>query len=78
MTARQRLHQIDDDLPEFDAERILLAFEHWRDDPASRAFAAARLDEEPDTDEEREAVEEARDAVRRGDVVSAAEVLDEH
>jgi hypothetical protein len=77
MTARERLHQIVDALPEPDAEQILRAFEHWRDDPVSRALAAAPFDDEPETDEERAAVEAGRDAMRRGDVVSAAEVWDE-
>lgn len=77
MTARERLRQIVDALPEPDAEQILRAFEHWRDDPVSRALAAAPFDDEPETDEEGAAVEAGRDAVRRGDVVSAAEVWDE-
>lgn len=77
MTARERLHQIVDELPEPHAEQILRAVEQWRDDPVSRALAAAPFDEEPETDDERAAVEEARDEVRRGDVVSAAEVWDE-
>jgi hypothetical protein len=77
MTARERLHQIVDELPEPDAEQILRAVEQWRDDPVSRALAAAPVDDEPETDDERAAVEEARDEVRRGDVVTAAEVWDE-
>lgn len=77
MTARERLHQIVEELPEPDAEQILRAVEQWRDDPVSRALAAAPFDEEPETDDERAAVEQARDEVRRGDVVSAAEVWDE-
>jgi len=77
MTARERLHQIVEELPEPDAEQILRAVEQWRDDPVSRALAAAPFDDEPETDEERAAVEAARDAMRRGDVVSAAEVWDE-
>lgn len=77
MTARERLHQIVDELPEPDAEQILRAVEQWRDEPVSRALAAAPVDDEPETDDERAAVEEARDEVRRGDVVTAAEVWDE-
>ncbi len=77
MTARERLHQIVEELPEPDAEQILRAVEQWRDDPVSRALAAAPFDDEPETDDERAAVEEARDEVRRGGVVSAAEVWDE-
>ncbi len=77
MTARQRLHQIVDELPEPEAEQVLRAVELWRGDPVARALAAAPFDDEPETPEERAAVEEAREAVRRGDVVSAAEVWDE-
>jgi hypothetical protein len=77
MTARERLHQIVEELPEPDVEQILRAVEQWRDDPVSRALAAAPFDEEPETDDERAAVEQARDEVTRGDVVSAAEVWDE-
>lgn len=77
MTARERLHRIVDELPEPDAEQILRAFEHWRADPVSRALAAAPADDEPETPEERAAVEEAHEEVRRGDVVGAAEVWDE-
>jgi hypothetical protein len=77
MTARQRLHQIVDELPEPEAEQVLRAVESWRDDPVARALAAAPFDDEPETPEERAAVEEARGAARRGDVVSAAEVWDE-
>jgi hypothetical protein len=77
MTARERLHQIVEELPEPDAEQILRAVEHWRDDPVSRALAAAPFDDEPETDDERAAVEEARNEVKRGDVVGAVEVWDE-
>ena len=77
MTARERLHQIVEELPEPDAEQILRAVEQWRDDPVSRALAAAPFDDEPETDDEQAAVEEARNEVKRGDVVGAAEVGDE-
>lgn len=77
MTARERLRRIVDELPESDAEQILRAVERWRDDPVSRALAAAPFDDEPETDDERAAVQEARDEVERGDVVSAAEASGE-
>jgi hypothetical protein len=77
MTARERLQQIVDRLPESEAEQILRAVELWRDDPVARALAAAPFDDEPETPEERAAVAEARAAVRDGDVVSLAEVRDE-
>ncbi|WP_217913524.1 hypothetical protein [Miltoncostaea marina] len=77
MTARQRLHQLVDQLPEPEAARVLRAVEHWRDDPVALALASAPFDDEPETDEERAAVEHARDEVRRGDVLSAEEVWGE-
>jgi hypothetical protein len=77
MTARERLQQIVDTLPESEAEQILRAVELWRDDPVARALAAAPFDDEPETSEERAAVAEARAAVRDGDVVSLAEVRNE-
>jgi hypothetical protein len=77
MTVRERLHRIVDELPEPDAERALRALERWRDDPVALALAAAPFDDEPETDEERRAIEQARDEVRRGDVVSAEEVWGE-
>jgi hypothetical protein len=77
MTVRERLHQIVDELPEPDAERALRALERWRDDPVALALAGAPFDNEPETPEERTAIEQAREEVRRGDVVSAEEVWGE-
>jgi hypothetical protein len=77
MTARERLQEILDTLPESEAEQILRAVELWRDDPVARALAAAPFDDEPESPEERAAVAEARAAVRDGDVVGLAEVQDE-
>ena len=74
MTVRERLHRIIDELPEAEAERALRALERWRDDPVALALAAAPVDDESETAAERAAVEQARDDVRRGDVVSAEEV----
>jgi hypothetical protein len=74
MTARERLRQIVDELPERDAEQILRAVERWRDDPVGLALASAPVEDEPESPEERAAVAQARDEVRRGDVVSAEEV----
>jgi hypothetical protein len=74
MTVRERLHKIVDELPEPDAALALRALERWRDDPVALALAAAPFDDEPESPEERTAIEQARDEVRRGDVVSAEEV----
>jgi hypothetical protein len=60
MTVRERLHRIVDELPEADAKRALRVLERWRDDPVALALAAAPFDDEPETAEERAAVEQAR------------------
>ena len=76
-SVRERLHTIIDELPEAEAELALRALERWRDDPVALALAAAPFEDEPETAEERAAVEQAREEVRRGGVVSAEEVWGE-
>jgi hypothetical protein len=78
MTARERLHRIVDELAEPETERVLRAVEHWRDDPVGLALASAPFDDKPETPGERAAVEQARDEVGRGDVLSAEEAWGEH
>lgn len=48
-----------------------------KEHPALRAARAAPIDDEPETEEERRRVQEARDAVRRGDVISDEELAKE-
>jgi hypothetical protein len=76
MTGRTHLHKLVDDLPEYEvgvAERFLEYLSVARD-PLIRALASARPDDEGETDAEREAAEEGRTALRRGDVVSHKEL----
>lgn len=77
MTARERLHQLVEELPELDAERALHALQRWRDDPVALALETAPYDDEPGRPEEQAAVEQARDEVRRGEVREAGEVWGE-
>lgn len=52
MTARQRLHQIVEELPEAEAERVLRAVERWRDDPVGLALASAPFEDEHEPPED--------------------------
>ena len=74
MTAKEKLYHLIDELPESElhaAERFL---EYLRDmgrcDPVLLALENAPFDDEPETEEERAAVQEAREALARGEVVS--------
>lgn len=72
MTVKEQLHQLIDELPEqqlIDAQFILEALRAHGDDPLARALLLAPIDHEPETEEERLAVQEGRDALARGDVV---------
>jgi hypothetical protein len=60
----------DDDLPE--AQRLLTTL--GTPDPALRAALLAPTDDEPLTDEERQAVKAAREAYRRGEWVEGDDV----
>ena len=69
---KQRLHQLIDELPEDEiraAERYL-EFLSACQDPLIQALESAPEEDEPVTDEEREAVDEAERAFADGDVVS--------
>ncbi len=68
---RQRLHQLIDELPEEDiqaAQRYLESLSTHQD-PLVRALESAPEDDEPLTDEEREAIDGAERAVAAGDLV---------
>ena len=75
MTTRETLHHLVDELSECqwsEAERYLTGLN--TSDPVLRAFLLAPVDDEPETDEERAAVDEARAEVARGEVSSWEEV----
>jgi hypothetical protein len=70
MTARETLHRLIDELPDAElavAARVLHALRATAD-PVLRALLEAPFDEEPESVEERRAVQEARKEVARGDV----------
>jgi hypothetical protein len=66
------LHSVIDALSDVQAEQLLTAI---RDrDPVALSLALAPADDEPITPEEEAAVEEARQAVRRGETLTTAEL----
>lgn len=78
MTVKERLHQLVEDLPEgratLAAERALTHLRELAGDPVLQALMNAPLDDEPETDEERAAIEEGLADLERGDVVSDEEL----
>ena len=76
MPMRETLHQLIDELPESElatAERFL-HYLRATADPVLRALLEAPLDDEPETDDERQAVHEAREELARGEVRTLEEV----
>ena len=76
MSTRDSLHRLIDELPESElgtAERFL-HYLHATADPVLRTLLEAPLDDEPETDEERQAVQEAREELARGEVRTLEEV----
>lgn len=72
---RADLHALIDALPAANLKEALrLVAAPFKDDPALLAAILAPVDDEPFTDEEREAVEAAREAYRRGEWVSSEDV----
>jgi hypothetical protein len=71
MTTKEKLHRLVDALPNAvldEAEDFLQELQQRATDPLLQALAAAPEDDEPETDEERAAVAEARAAIARGEV----------
>jgi hypothetical protein len=73
MTTKDALYRLIDAIPEHDRDAARSALEALAD-PVLLALANAPLDDEPETDEEREAVAEGRAALARGESVSLEEV----
>ena len=74
--AKERLHRLIDEIPEGEvhtAERFL-EYLTTADDPVLRALMNAPEDDEPVTDEDREALEEGRAALAAGDVITDEEL----
>jgi hypothetical protein len=77
MTTKERLHRLVDALPDpvlAEAEHLLEELQQRAADPLLQALAAAPEDDEPETDEERAAIAEARAAIARGEVESWEQV----
>ena len=73
MTTKEQLHRLVDHLPESEvpaAERYREYLSVARQDPFLQALMNAPVDDEPETEEERAAVAEARAALERGQVIS--------
>ena len=74
-TTRAGLHALVDALSDEDlAEAQRLLSELGTPDPALRTALLAPIDDEPFTDDERQAVQSAREAYRRGEWVSGEDV----
>jgi hypothetical protein len=76
MTTKATLHQIIEELPESElvaAERFL-AYLRDMADPVRRALLTAPWDDEPETEDERQAMQEARNELARGEVYPLDEV----
>jgi hypothetical protein len=77
MTERERLRALVDGLPEQEVHVALRFVEYLREteeDPVLKALREAPLDDEPVTEEDLKALEEAWEDVRQGRVVSHEEV----
>jgi len=76
MPTRDTLHRLIDELPESElaaAERFL-SYLRVTADPVLRALIEAPLDDEPETDEEHRAMQEAREELARDEVKTLEEV----
>jgi hypothetical protein len=74
MTDKTTLHQLDEELPESEwlmAQRFL-AYRRDMADPVRRALLTAPWDDEPETDEERQAVQEAHEELAQGKTIADA------
>jgi hypothetical protein len=72
MTIKDQLHRLVDELPECEllaAHRYLVYLRNVGSDPVLRAFLEAPIDDEHETEEERAAVQEAREELARSEGV---------
>ena len=74
MTSRAELHDIVDMLPDSDLESAQRLLRVLPDDPVLRALLTAPLDDEPVTDEDRQAIGEAEDSIRTHGTISTGEL----
>jgi len=77
LTTRERLHQLIDQLPESELDRVGRLLDDLRahEDPVLRAFLEAPDSDESLTDEDRLAIEEGWEDIRAGRVASHDEVM---
>jgi hypothetical protein len=71
---KEALHELIDALPDALLPEAARRLAELRDDPVLLALLMAPEDDEPETDEERAAVEEAREARAQGRVVADADL----
>lgn len=76
---RLRLKELIDELPEGDLHAVkrYIQFLHYLDDPVAVSLAEAPLDDEPLTDEDIAALEEAREDIKAGRLIPAEELYRE-
>jgi hypothetical protein len=77
MTVKERLHRLVDSLPDSEArvaERVLEALSASTPGGLPAFLRNAPADDEPYTERERAAVEEAYESIHRGEVLSDAEL----
>jgi hypothetical protein len=76
MTDKEILHQLIEELPESEFVAAARFLTYLRDmaDPVHRALSTAPWDDEPETEEERQAVQEAREELARGETISDTEL----
>jgi hypothetical protein len=73
MTAKEQLRERIETLTEREAERTLRLLDDLRD-PLTKVLDDAPLDDEPTTPEEEALVQEARDEIACGELISADEI----
>jgi hypothetical protein len=75
MTAKEKLHQAIDDLSELEAEEMLELIARRRErDPMIAAFEDAPEDDEPFTNEDAAAADEAWESYKRGEGIPLDEI----
>lgn len=67
MTTKEAIHRLVDELPDYEAERLLQTLSI--EDPVLRAIALAPIDDEPETAEEAAAVQEGLAALAEGRLI---------
>lgn len=65
MPDRDAVHQLIDELPDDILPEVARYLAALRDDPLARLLLTAPIDDEPETDEERAAMQEVRNAAGR-------------